>query len=169
MAVGGALGAGHLAVGGALGAGQLALGAGDLALRAQRGGQPRFTDPADAIAGGGYNIAPPDAPGAPTRGTVSEEQFREYMRQAHQTAGEEVRRAYMQGGMDMHGYYQQTGLRVPTGEPRALAPAIRGTPAQGSGTLPVRPLTLPLTTAPVGETPAARARVWNVMKRPSLR
>ena len=115
-----------------------------------------FTDPAAAIAGGGYNLSLPDAPGAPTRGTVSEDQFREYLRQAHETAGEAVRRAYMQGGMDMHGYYQQTDRPVPTGQPGALGPVIRGTPAQGSGTLPVRPVTMPLTNATVGETPAAR-------------
>ena len=119
------------------------------------GDRSGFADPAAAIAGGtGYNIALPDAPGAPTRGMVSEADFREYMRQAHQTAGDEVRRAYMQGGMDMHGYYQQTGLRVPSGDPRVLGPAIRATPAQGSGTLPQLPTALPLTNAPVGQTPS---------------
>ena len=135
-----ALGGANVAVGGALGAGQLALGAGDLAVRAGGG----FAKPAAAVAGGsGYAVALPDAPGAATRGMdgISAEQFQEYMRQTHATASEEVRRAYMQGGMDMHGYYQQqAGVRVPEGNPRVLGPAIRDTPAQGTGTLPRPPV-----------------------------
>ena len=95
-----------------------------------------------------------------TRGMdgMSTAQFQEFMRQAHRTATEEVRRAYMQGGMAMHNYYEQTGQREPTGDPQALGPAIRATPAQGSGTLPQRPAALPLTNAAVGQTPASSSR-----------
>ena len=96
-----------LAVGGALGAGQLALGAADLGVRGALG--RGYTNPAAAVSGGGYALALPDAPGAATRGMggMTADQFQDFLRQAHQTSGEAVRRAYMRGGMDMHGLCQQ--------------------------------------------------------------
>jgi hypothetical protein len=96
----------NVAVGGALGAGQLALGAADLGLRGALGvADRRFTNQAAALAGGGYAVALPDAPGAATRGMggMTAEQFQDFMRQAHETSGEAVRQAYMRGGMEMHG------------------------------------------------------------------
>ena len=130
--------ASRVAVGGALGAGQLALGAAELATRNRQ----TYTDPAAAVAGGGgYSFALPDAPGASTRGMdgMNADQFRDLLRQA-----------YMRGGMDMHERYQ--------GRARMVNQDIRDMPAQGTGSLPRRPAALPLTNAPVGQTPASSSR-----------
>ena len=85
-----------------------ALGAGDLALRARQHnrGQITYTDPAAAVAGGsGYAVALPDAPGVATRGSITLDQFQEYMRQAHATSSEAVREAYIRGGMAAMGQH----------------------------------------------------------------
>ena len=68
-------------------------------------------------------------------GGMTAEQFQAFMRPAHQTSGEAVRQAYMRGGMDMHGLYQQQdGQREAA--PRAAVRGIRATTALGDGTLP---------------------------------
>ena len=70
------------------------------------------------------------------------------MQRAHATMTEQVREAYIRGGMDM----------ASRGAQRAALEDIRDTEAQGTGSLPLRPATVPLTNAPVGQTPASSSR-----------
>ena len=154
------LGQGQLAVNAAQVAADAALGAANIASRhrthtagqitgpGQRLGGG-FTNPAAAVAGGqGYAFALPDAPGAATRGSITPEQFEDYMRRAHETMSEQVREAYIRGGMDM----------ASRGAQRAALEEIRDTEAQGSASLPLRPAAVPLTNAPVGQTPSGSSR-----------
>ena len=92
---------------------------------------PVFTDPAAAVSGGtGYAFALPDAPGVSTRGSIGADQYQDYTRAA--------------GSRDPESSAQ-----------RAIAQGIRDTEAHGTASLPVRPAALPLTNAPVGQTPGS--------------
>ena len=93
-------------------------------------GPPVYTDPAAAVAGGGYAFASPDAPGAAPRGSISANQYLDYMHAA--------------GGAD-------SGVAAQ----HAIAQGIRDTDAQGSASLPVRPAAFPLTNATVGQMPSS--------------
>ena len=93
-------------------------------------GPPVYTDPAAAVAGGGYAFASPDAPGAAPRGSISANQYLDYMHAA--------------GGADSGAAAQH-----------AIAQGIRDTDAQGSASLPVRPAAFPLTNATVGQMPCS--------------
>ena len=91
-----------------------------------------FTDPAAAVSGGtGYAFALPDAPGVSTRGSIGADQYQDYMHAAEDTDS---------GGVPAQ---------------RAIARGIRDTEAHGTASLPVRPAALPLTNAPVGQTPGS--------------
>ena len=98
--------------------------------RYRQQGPPMYMDPAAAVAGGGYAFASPDAPGAAPRGSISANQYLDYMHAA--------------GGADSGAAAQH-----------AIAQGIRDTDAQGSASLPVRPAAFPLTNATVGQMPSS--------------
>ena len=101
------------------------------AYRYRQQGPPMYMDPAAAVAGGtGYAFASPDAPGAAPRGSISANQYLDYMHAA--------------GGADSGAAAQH-----------AIAQGIRDTDAQGSASLPVRPAAFPLTNATVGQMPSS--------------